>query len=146
MKTTVESASLLGQTLFQNSSTDTTLTSYAGHIRYILDVDYVCSDEVDVDQNSIETILTSYARPTRSFDVDIDYVDDVANLRGDKAGAKSAGESLTRAINELSLTAHPKKTVNVIIGNKKESHPPKLCESFFGCKYCFILKSKWLIF
>ena len=79
MKTTVESASLLGQTLFQNSSTDTTLTSYAGHIRYILDVDYVGSDEVDVDQNSIETILTSYARPTRSFDVDIDYVDDVAN-------------------------------------------------------------------
>merc|ERR1712158_139930 len=34
MKTTVESASLLGRTLFQNSSTDTTLTSYAGHIRW----------------------------------------------------------------------------------------------------------------
>merc|ERR1711978_124707 len=34
VRTTVESASLLGQTLFQNSSTDTTLTSYAGHIRW----------------------------------------------------------------------------------------------------------------
>merc|ERR1712156_318791 len=34
VKTTVESASLLGQTLFQNSSTDATLTSYAGHIRW----------------------------------------------------------------------------------------------------------------
>ena len=65
VKTTVESASLLGQTLFQNSSTDTTLTSYAGHIRYILDVDYVGPDEVDVDQNSIETTLTSYAEHIR---------------------------------------------------------------------------------
>ena len=64
VKTTVESASLLGQTLFQNSSTDTTLTSYAGHIRYILDVDYVGPDEVDVDQNSIETTLTSYMQGT----------------------------------------------------------------------------------
>merc|ERR1712018_694859 len=34
VKTTVESASLLGRTLFQNSSTDTTLTSYAEHIRW----------------------------------------------------------------------------------------------------------------
>ena len=64
VKTTVESASLLGQTLFQNSSTDTTLTSYAEHIRYILDVDYVGPDEVDVDQNSIETTLTSYMQGT----------------------------------------------------------------------------------
>ena len=64
VKTTVESASLLGQTLFQNSSTDTTLTSYAEHIRYILDVDYVGPDEVDVDQNSIKTTLTSYMQGT----------------------------------------------------------------------------------
>ena len=47
------------------------------------------------------------------------FVDDVANLRGDKRGAQSAGASLTRAVDEVSLAAHPQKTINLVIGTKK---------------------------
>ena len=47
------------------------------------------------------------------------FVDDIGNLKGDAAGAVDAGQRLTEAVDELSLEAHPQKTVNIFIGNKK---------------------------
>ena len=49
------------------------------------------------------------------------YVDDVANLRDTVDGAKEAGRRMTKAVDELSLKAHPTKTVNIVIGGTKKS-------------------------
>ena len=57
-------------------------------------------------------------------EVEIDptgYVDDVANLRDSVQGAKAAGARMTAAIDELSLKAHPTKTVNIVCGGSKKN-------------------------
>ena len=46
------------------------------------------------------------------------YVDDVANLR---EGATEAGRRMSNAVNEMSLKAHPTKTMNIVIGGTKKS-------------------------
>ena len=48
------------------------------------------------------------------------FVDNVANLAADGEGAREAGERLTRTIGELTLKAHPKKTVNLVVGWKEQ--------------------------
>ena len=47
------------------------------------------------------------------------FIDDVANMRDSAEGLVDAGKNLTAAIDELSLRAHPSKTVNIVLGNKK---------------------------
>ena len=46
------------------------------------------------------------------------FVDDVASARGSLEGAHEAGRLLTEVIDELSLSAHPEKTVNIVVGGK----------------------------
>ena len=53
------------------------------------------------------------------------FVDDMQGLSGDIKGAKETGESFTRAIEELSLKAHPEKTVNIVVGAKAKREKMK---------------------
>ena len=43
------------------------------------------------------------------------FADDVASARGSLEGAHEAGRLLTEVIDELSLSAHPEKTVNIVV-------------------------------
>ena len=48
------------------------------------------------------------------------FVDDVATARGSAEGAREAGERLTEVLTNLTLRAHPEKTVNLVIGTKRQ--------------------------
>lgn len=48
------------------------------------------------------------------------FVDDLGTMRGSAEGVRDAGLLLTKTVDELSLRAHPGKTVNLIFGPKKK--------------------------
>ena len=55
----------------------------------------------------------------KGIDVKLDiFVDDTKTADGDSQGAKASGNIVTCALGELSLRAHPDKTVQILVGHK----------------------------